>query len=197
VQCAPDASGKNVCQTEFNDAMCKCDGFNALNLTSPSAGKFEFEAFGKVEGADVSKAKITNMKFTLYKSSKSNPNVATAVASGTIVPQIVSSSDGKVRYRAVWDVTPPAYEAGAIYRVGAEPSCARQSATASASLNFSSNTIVLNSDNSDVLGASQDYTPVTLTQDGGLELDTLKDAYFTRIVDTDSCRFIRFEYGQY
>jgi hypothetical protein len=81
--------------------MCKCDGFNALNLKNPSSSQFEFESFAKVEGTDVSRAKVESMKFQIAKSSKNNPNTGTIVASSSdIVPEIVSTTDGKVRYRS-------------------------------------------------------------------------------------------------
>lgn len=188
--------GPKTCVEPFDEAACKCDGFNAINISNPSQGNFKFEAFGKVEGKDVTKAKIDTMTFSLYKSSKSNPNSSTKIAtSNAITPTIVASESGKIRYRAEWSVAPPAYDANAIYRVGADPKCVRAKGPVTAAFDFSG--AIYNSDNSQVEG-QLNYTPARLAQaNDNLELGTLKDGYYTRVVDTDSCKFIRFEYGQY
>jgi hypothetical protein len=199
-ECAPDLSGKNVCQPPFNEAMCKCDGFNALNLKNPSSSQFEFESFAKVEGADVSRAKVESIKFQIAKSSKTNPNTGTIVASSSeLVPEIVSTTDGKVRYRSSWKVNPPAYDPNAVYRVFSTIKCTPKTASISATLDqnlTASGTRLYSSENNRILGESINYSSEKLVQNS-LELDTLNDSYFTSITETDSCRFIRFEYGKY
>ncbi len=199
-ECAPDLSGKNVCQPPFNEAMCKCDGFNALNLKNPSSSQFEFESFAKVEGTDVSRAKVESMKFQIAKSSKSNPNTGTIVASsGEIVPEIVSTTGGKVRYRTNWKVNPPAYDPNAVYRVFSTIKCTPKTASISANLDqnlLAAGSKLYSSETDRILGETVNFSSEKLVQNN-LQLDTLTDSYYTSIVETDSCRFIRFEYGQY
>lgn len=197
--CAPDDAGKKICQTPFDENACKCDGFNALNLQNPTNSNFQFESFGKVEGGDVNKAVVKSIQFQMTKSSKSNPNSGSIIATSAVMtPQVVSSTADKVRYRSTWSVTPPAYDPNAVYRVFSTIKCGRKPATASASLGQVLGEALYNSDNSLVQGQELNYSPAKLVQnDQNLQLGTLEDGYFTKITETDSCRFIRFEYGQY
>jgi hypothetical protein len=128
--CAPGANGVKVCQEPFDDGACKCDGFNALNLQNPANSNFQFEAFAKVEGANVNKAGVKSIQFQMTKSTKSNPNAGTVIASSDLLtPQIVSSTTDKVRYKSTWSVTPPAYDPNGVYRVFANIKCDRKFAT--------------------------------------------------------------------
>jgi hypothetical protein len=197
--CAPGANGVKVCQEPFDDGACKCDGFNALNLQNPANSNFQFEAFAKVEGANVNKAAVKSIQFQMIKSTKANPNGGTVIAtSDLLTPQIVSNDSSKVRYRSTWSVTPPAYDPNGVYRVFANIKCDRKFASKSASLNESILGDTYNSDNNQLVQKELNYSPVKLAQaNQNLELGTLKDGYFTKITETDSCRFIRFEYGQY
>lgn len=197
--CAPDDSGKKICQTPFDEGACKCDGFNALNLQNPTNSNFQFEAFGKVEGANVSSAQVKSIQFQMTKSTKSSPNAGTVIATSDILtPQIVSNTSSKVRYRSTWSVTPPAFDPNGVYRVFSTIKCARKSATPSASLGAVLGQPIYNSDNNQIAEKELNYTPAKLVQnDQNLQLGTLEDGYFTKITETDSCRFIRFEYGQY
>ncbi len=196
--CAPGADGKKICQEPFDEGACKCDGFNAINLQDPTNSNFQFEAFGKVEGANVNKAAIKSIQFQMTKSTKSNPNTGTVIASSDLLtPQIVSSTSDKVRYKSTWSVTPPAYDPNGVYRVFANIKCDRKFATKSASLNSILGD-TYSSDSNQLVQKNINYSPIRLTQaNENLELGTLKDGYFTRITETDSCRFMRFEYGQY
>jgi hypothetical protein len=183
--------------------MCKCDGFNAVNLKNPASSQFEFEAFAKVEGTDVTKAKVDSIQFLMTKTSKSSPNqnAGTPIAqSGKITPEIVSSTDGKVRFRAVWKVNAPAYDPNATYRVFSNIRCAPKGSSTSASLDemlAMATGRLYSSDNTSILGEGQNYTPAQLVQNDYLELGTLEDGYYTRILETDSCSAIRFEYAMY
>lgn len=197
--CAANDAGKKICQTPFDENACKCDGFNALNLQNPASSNFQFEAFGKVEGANTKTAQIKSIQFQMTKSTKTDPNNGTIVASSDLLtPEIVSSSADKIRYRSAWSVTPPAYDSNGVYRVFANIKCGRKSSTASASLNSVLGDNIYNSDNNQLIEKELNYSPIKLAQtNDNLELGTLKDGYFTKITETDSCRFIRFEYGQY
>jgi hypothetical protein len=196
--CAPGADGKKICQEPFDEGACKCDGFNALNLQNPTNSNFQFEAFGKVEGANVNKAAVKSIQFQMTKSTKSNPTAGTVIASSDVLtPQIVSSTSDKVRYRSTWSVTPPAYDPNGVYRVFANIKCDRKFASKSASLNQTLGA-TYDSDSNQIVEKELNYSPVRLAQsNNNLELGTLSDGYFTKITETDSCRFIRFEYGQY
>jgi hypothetical protein len=196
--CAPNESGKKVCQVPFDEGACKCDGFNALNLQNPSNSNFQFEAFGKVEGGNVKSAQIKSIQFQMTKSTKSNPNSGTIIASSDpLTPEIVSSTDQKVRYRSAWSVTPPAFDPNGVYRVFANIKCARKN-VADSGLENILGSVSYSSDNNLLYDRELNYSPIRLAQtQGNLQLGTLEDGYFTKITETDSCRFIRFEYGQY
>jgi hypothetical protein len=186
----------------FSEDMCKCDGFNALNLKYPSDGNFKFEAFAKVLGKDIPKAKVESITFRLYKSSKSNPNQATVVAkSDALTPQVVENTSDKVRYKAAWDTAPPTFDTNAVFRVGAEIKCTPKSkgTTAQAESQFMPGGKTYNSDSSQVANFERNYSeninysPIKLTQlsDDALQLGTIN---FVRLIDSDSCQFLRFEY---
>ncbi len=196
--CAPGADGKKICQEPFDEGACKCDGFNAINLQDPTNSNFQFEAFAKVEGANINKAGVKSIQFQMTKSTKSNPNAGTVIASSELLtPQIVSSTSDKVRYKSTWSVAPPAYDPNGVYRVFANIKCDRKFATKSAGLNSVLGD-TYSSDSNQMVQKELNYSPLKLAQSNqNLELGTLEDGYFTRITETDSCRFIRFEYGQY
>jgi hypothetical protein len=185
----------------FSDDMCKCDGFNAINLKNPSTSQFEFEAFAKVENSDVSKAKVESIQFRMMKSSKSNPNTGTIIATSDLIkPELVSSTANKVRFRANWKVNPPAYDPNATYRVFSNIKCAPKAASSSASLKEAlalAKGQLYSSESQKVLGESNSKIFEKLVQNDNLQLDTLQDSYYTKITETDSCSAIRFEYGVY
>ncbi|MBI2593654.1 hypothetical protein HYW44_03355 [Candidatus Daviesbacteria bacterium] len=198
--------------TDFNDNMCKCDGMIA-DMVYPS-DSFNFEALGKVEGADVKKAQIADVTFRLTKDNqviaKSNP----------ITPSVVESSANKLRVKASWSTPPPQVTKGATYRVFADVRCKPKRIVAS-SENFNPNT-------KSALSASVSKPPPGLkliasginklagegntrvksitgkllsmfdaspakAQTSNLQLQTLN---FVKVLDTDNCRFVMFKYDE-
>jgi hypothetical protein len=138
----------------------------------------------------------------MMKSSKSNPTSGTIVATSDLIkPEIVSSTNNKVRFRAAWKVNPPAYDPNATYRVFSNVKCVPKAASSSASLDqllAGAQGRLYSSDSTMVLGEEINYSSEKLAQSNNyLELDTLNDAYYTKITETDACSMIRFEYGQY
>lgn len=211
-ECVEQVDGSGICEEPFSNDMCKCDGFNAINLKYPTDKNFQFEAFAKVEGKDIKRAGVKSITIKLYKSSKTNPNVATVVAkSSAMTPQVVENTATKVRYKSTWSVVPPAFDRNAIFRVGADIECApklkkKASSSYGSELSFIPGGSTYDSDSSKVMASFVDqdnYAPFNLVQneiqipegdDDGLQLGTLN---FIRMVDTDACSFIRFEYQDY
>ena len=118
-ECGGAKDGCSECMegtcTDFSDNMCKCDGIVA-DVSYPSSA-FKFEAFGKVEGANVKKAEIADITFRMTKDNqviaKSNP----------ITPEIVEDTAAKRRFKAAWQTAPPAADKNSTYRVFADVRC--------------------------------------------------------------------------
>jgi hypothetical protein len=110
---------------DFNPAMCKCDGItnSALFAGQPAV----VTAYGKVEGADTSKAKIQDVTFSLYEGD--GTTVKLLQKSQPIASSIASQSGSLVRYQSNWNlVLPPGLKVGQTYRIGAQINCVKQSA---------------------------------------------------------------------
>lgn len=104
---------------DFNTAMCKCDGVES-GLIIPGQD-VQFTAFGKVEGADTSKAQIKDITFFAAEDSTV---IGKSLPIGT---SIVQNSSSLVRYRASWTYKiPQTLKKGAIYRIWAQLNCQRK-----------------------------------------------------------------------
>lgn len=172
----------------FNDNMCKCDGFNA-DMVYPG-NSFNFEAFAKVEGSDIKKADIADITFTMTQDNK-------IIAKSTpITPQLVESSDSKLRVKANWSTPPPPVNKNSIYRVFAQIKCQPKKKTLSANASLISDQAVLgaNKASGQVLAASANSSPVpNASTDTSLQLRTLN---FIKMIETDSCRSVIFKYDE-
>ncbi len=201
--------------TDYADSMCKCDGMVA-EMNYPN--NFNFEAFGKVEGADTSKAEIADITFRMTKDNqvvaKSNP----------ITPEIVENSGTKTRFKAAWQTAPPAVSANSTYRVFADVRCkpkrivadasvANTSSLASKDLSpqtpkpftpkglalittgvkqlFGGNNTFVNSQAEKLLTLLS--VSSASAQGSNLQLQTLN---FVKLMDTDNCRFVMFKYDE-
>lgn len=198
--------------TDFNANMCKCDGMVA-DIQYPS-NAFNFEAFGKVEGADVAKAEIADVTFRL---TKDNQVIA---KSSPITPTVVESSANKLRVKAAWSTPPPPVSKDSIYRVFADVRCKPKRITSVSDASMEQARPF----------AQKDYVPkapiglswimnlldkITNTQswagrslvgnvmaqfaspspnaDSNLQLKTLN---FVKLLDTDNCRFVMFKFDE-
>lgn len=181
---------------------------------------FNFEAFGKVEGADVKKAQIADVTFRL---TKDNQVIA---KSSPITPTVVESSANKLRVKATWSTPPPPVSKGSTYRVFADVRCKPKKIVASAKENFTPNPEALVSVKNQQIerlkpppglkliadtinnlsGNSNDrvktFTSKLLSmfgastvkaQTSNLQLRTLN---FVKVLDTDNCRFVMFKYDE-
>jgi len=81
-------------------------------------------AFGKVEGADVTHAKIQSMKFVLGKGPADK--TVRILQSGDLAATIVEEAATKVRYKSVWDFTMPALDRGVEHRLWATFKCIKK-----------------------------------------------------------------------
>lgn len=172
----------------FAEDMCKCDGFEAVQLQYPSVNPFIFDSYAKVEGTDMTKAVVQGIKFRMYESDKSNPNAATVIAESEMYnPEIVSSTASKARYKARWTMQPPQIKANKTYRVLAEIKCVPKKKSAVA-------VIPANQYQSTVLGistANAQNPEASATPDPNyLQLTTLN---FIKQVNTDKCYSAGFE----
>ncbi len=187
--------GVTECTTDkqcFAEEMCKCDGFEATQLEYPSAKPFEFEAFAKVEGADITKATVEGIQFKMSESDKSNPNVGTIIAQSPMyTPDLVSSTPQKARFGAKWSLTPPQIKADKTYRVFADIKCVpkkkRQLSNAANPNQYQSKLLGVKSAN------AQESSPKPSPTPDYLQLKTLN---LVKKGQTDKCRFLFFEYNQ-
>lgn len=107
---------------DFNSSMCACDGIESTSIFPGQP--VEVTAYGKVEGANTSKAKIESMQFLLYEGQN---NTAAVLQSQTIAATVAQSSSSKVRYSAKWStVIPSTVKAGATYRIQAKLKCVKK-----------------------------------------------------------------------
>lgn len=225
-ECAGAKDGCSECLegtcTDYNDNMCKCDGMVA-DITYPS-DSFKFEAFGKVEGANVKKAEIADVTFRLTRDNqvvaKSNP----------ITPTVVENSANKLRVKAAWSTPPPPVVKGATYRVFADVRCKPKKIVADAGEAFSPNpnsqTIqanqpqsqlkppiglkliadVLNNlasnSNDQIQSATTQATSRLLSMFSGSTVNAqtnnlqLRTLNFVKLLDTDNCRFVMFKFDE-
>ncbi len=185
--------GVTECTTDkqcFAEEMCKCDGFEATKLEYPSANPFEFQAFAKIEGTDVTKATVEGIQFKMSESDKSNPNVGTIIAQSPMYsPDLVSSTASKVRFGAKWSLTPPQIKADKMYRVFADIKCVPKKKRQVA------NAADQNQRQSKVAGLSNTLAqaPKPSPTPDYLQLKTLN---FIKKGQTDNCRFLFFSYDQ-
>jgi len=173
----------------FAEEMCKCDGFEAVQLQYPSVNPFIFDSYAKVEGTDMTKAVVQGIKFKMYESDKSNPNAATVIAESEMYnPEIVSSTASKARYKARWTMQPPQIKANKTYRVLAEIKCVpkKKSAVAAVPANQYQSTAVLGVSTAN---AQEDPSPSPSDQNY-LQLTSLN---FIKKVNTDKCYSTGFE----
>ncbi len=172
----------------FAEEMCKCDGFEAVQLQYPSVNPFIFDAFAKVEGTDMTKAIVQGIKFKMYESDKTNTANATIIAESEMyTPDIVSSTGSKARYKARWTMTPPQIKAGKTYRVLAEIKCVPKKRSAVALLpdnQYQSRVLGL------VTEANAQEAPSPSSDPNYLQLTTLN---FIKKVETDACYSAGFE----
>jgi hypothetical protein len=175
---------------------------------------FNFEAFGKVDGANAKKAEIADITFRMTKDNqviaKSNP----------ITPTIVENDATKVKFKAAWSTSPPPVSKNSVYRVFADVRCKPKKIIASAKENFTPNPDVsvqapqprpplglkLFMDLMDKLSNSQNWIGRAIVSDvmaqlaspspstqSNLQLQTLN---FVKLMDTDNCRFVMFKFDE-
>ena len=106
----------------FSPAMCKCDNMEISGIGSGLATKVT--AFGKVEGADTTHAKIQSMKFFLGKGPAGSTKIV--LQSGELAATIVEEAATKVRYKSVWDFTMPALDRGVEHRLWTTFKCIKK-----------------------------------------------------------------------
>jgi hypothetical protein len=167
--------------------MCKCDGFESVQLQYPSTNPFVFDAYAKVEGTDQEKAAVQGIKFQMYEADKSNPNSTHIIAESEMLsPDIVSSTTAKTRYKARWTMSPPQIQANKTYRVQANIKCApkRRSTVAQLPTNEYQSTAILG-----VSTANAQESNPTPSPDY-LQLTTLN---FLKKVQADKCYSDAFE----
>ena len=106
----------------FSPAMCKCDNMEISGIASGRATKVT--AFGKVEGADVTHAKIQSMKFFLGKGPAGSTKIV--LQSGELAATVIEEAATKVRYKSVWDFTMPALDRGVEHRLWTTFKCIKK-----------------------------------------------------------------------
>ncbi len=106
----------------FDEAMCKCDALDAPSIALGTT--VNVTAYGKVEGADKSFAKIPTMTFKFYQGSGT---VVTEIQKATINTTIVEETAEKTRYQAIWPLNlPTSLDTKQTYRIQAKPDCSRK-----------------------------------------------------------------------
>jgi hypothetical protein len=174
---------------------------------------FNFEAFGKVEGADIKKAEIADVTFRM---TKDNQVVA---KSDPIKPSIVENTAGKVRFKAAWSTPPPPISRDSTYRVFADVRCKPKKIVASNGELASSQVespvppqvfpakgsewvvktiagllgVKVNPLVSEVLAQLSSPSPSPSVAQTNLQLQTLN---FVKLMDTDNCRFVMFKFDE-
>ena len=103
----------------FNPAACKCDGIEYTALFSGQSTTIT--SYGKVEGADTSKAIVRNQSFFLAEGAETIARIIGR--SGPIGSMVVSSTPEKVRYQSKWTFTLPQLKTGATYRIWSQINC--------------------------------------------------------------------------
>ncbi|HVT01487.1 MAG TPA: hypothetical protein VHE53_04635 [Patescibacteria group bacterium] len=103
----------------FNPAACKCDGIEYSSIVS--GGTSQITSYGKVMGADTSKAKIVSQKFFLAEGAETTATIIGQ--SDPIAAKIVSQAPDLVRYSSVWNVNIPQLKSGATYRIWSQIDC--------------------------------------------------------------------------
>jgi len=200
--------------TNYNDNMCKCDGLVA-DMAYPG-NAFKFEAFGKVEGADVKKAEIADITFRM---TKDNQVIA---KSDPIKPEIVENSATKSRFKAAWQTTPPAADKNATYLVFADVRCKPKKVVASNG--ELANATVVNEPTqavdlvtklsppkglqliADVVNKLFGKGSDLITKEALAQLSSpspkaennlqLKNLNFIKMMDTDNCRFVMWKFDE-
>ena len=123
-----DCGPNNTCQvpptptptpTPFNAAACKCDGVEYTDLFSGQS--VTITSFGKVEGADTSKAIIKDQSFFLAEGAETIARIIGR--SGPISSVVVSSTPEKVRFQSKWTFTLPQLKPEATYRIWSQINC--------------------------------------------------------------------------
>lgn len=105
--------------TPFNPAACKCDGIEYTDIFSGQPTTIT--SFGKVEGADTSKAIIKDQKFYFAEGAET---IAKIIGRSDPIPAtVVSSSPEKVRFQSKWSFTLPQLKSGATYRIWSQINC--------------------------------------------------------------------------
>jgi hypothetical protein len=138
--------------------------------------------------------------------------------SDPITPEIVESSDAKMRFKAAWTTPPPAVSKGSTYRVFADVRCkpkrivadAAQSLTpapkpvaiashppkglklALSGINklFGDSNVQVKTLTDKVLAM---FSTSTVHAQSNLQLETLN---FVKLMDTDNCRFVMFKFDE-
>jgi hypothetical protein len=100
--------------------MCKCDSFDSSIIAAGQPATFT--AFGRVEGADVTKAKIESMTFKIIEGT-------TLIGVSQPIPASeVSRTASLVRYRSDWSFgMPNPIKKGVTYYVRADIKCVQAS----------------------------------------------------------------------
>jgi hypothetical protein len=176
--------------TNFKEEMCSCDGFEATQLEYPSTKPFSFSAFAKVINGDIDKALVEGIQFKMSESDKANPNDGTIIAQSPMyTPDLVENTATKMRYKATWDLTPPAVKKGKVYRVFSEIKCKPKKITkitdASDPNQFQSKVAGISTVN------AAEESPEAISAKDDLQLRTLN---FIKKGQTDKCKFLFFEY---
>lgn len=113
-------SGPTLTQTpSFNPAACKCDGIEYTEIFSGAS--VEIASYAKVEGADVSRAKVQDQKFFFVEGAETSGVII--ARSGPILATIISNATSKVRYQSRWQLTMPQLKTGATYRIWSQINC--------------------------------------------------------------------------
>ena len=103
----------------FNPAACKCDGIEPTEIFSGQA--LSVTSFAKVEGQDVTRARVVDQKFFLAEGAET---MATIIARSNPIPStVVSSSPTLIRYASKWDLRLPQLKSGATYRIWSQINC--------------------------------------------------------------------------
>ena len=103
----------------FNPDACKCDGIDNSGIYSGQP--VVITSFGKVMGADVSRAQIVNQEFFLVEGAETVGRIINR--SNAIPATVVSSTPTQVRYKSDWKFTMPQLKTGATYRIWSKINC--------------------------------------------------------------------------
>lgn len=188
---------------DFNPAMCKCDGITADNLFAGSTTKVT--AHAKVQGEDVTKAKVTTMQYFMAKGN-------TIIGRSDKLPaQVESSNASLVRYFTDWSTKIPSNVSNnSVYTIWVNIACVPAKTTAlgySPLYNPTTNTAVLGAktENKGLIGKvidtvfgvkQQSVEQPAETTGEVLGSNTLQiDTFYPAQKVTKSCKLIQFQFN--